>query len=260
MVASRALTLAALMTTLAGPAAAAGPPFELAVKLDHAFGASRGTLVIDRDGVKYRTADRKDAREWSYLDLKQVQVRSTRKIVIASYEDRGRLRLGADRTFEFELTAGAIDPELVAFLLERIERPVVTAVMPPLPLAPQFKLPVKHQRHRRGSEGNLLIYATGVAYLTELDQDARYWRFRDLYSVLPLDRYRLELRAFEGGEGTRPFIFELKTDLPADVYETLWQRVNRPALARDMEAATGRRTAADRRATNTCALAYIAGR
>lgn len=231
MVARRTLTFAALIATLtAGPAAAAGPPFELAVKLDHAFGASRGTLVFDRDGVEYRTADREDAREWTYLDLKQVQVRSTRKIAIASYEDRGRLRLGADRTFEFALTSDAIGPDLVAFLLERLERPVVTAVMPPLPLAPQFKLPVKHQRHRRGSEGTLLLYSSGVAYLTEREEDARYWRFRDLYSVLPLDRYRLELRAFEGGEGTRPFIFELKTDLPADVYEALWHQVNRPAV------------------------------
>lgn len=211
---------------------AAGPPFELAVKQDRVFGSKHGTLVFTDEAVEYRTPDEDEARQWSYLDLKQVRVLSPADIALATYEDRGRLKLGADRTYQFEVTEGAIGSDLVEFLLARIDRPVVTAVLPPLPAQPRFRLPVKHQRFGTGSEGNLLLYDQGLAYATEREHDARYWRLRDLYAVLALDRYRLEIRAYEGDAGeTRPFTFQLKTELPADMYEALWQAVNRPALA-----------------------------
>lgn len=218
----------------AGPAWAAtpaGPPFELAVKRDHVFGASRGTLVFDATSVEYRTTDRKDARRWSYEQIKQVQVRSPRRIHFLTYEDQGWLKLGADRTFEFEVTRGSVGPDIVAFLLDRIDRAVVTAVMPPLPDEPPLaRVPVKHQRRGRGSEGALILYGDRLVYLTERDGEARHWRWGDLFSVLRLDRDRLEVRAYEGGGGkTRPFVFELQAELPPDAYDALWQRVTRGA-------------------------------
>ena len=226
------LTLATVVLALTAWAAeAAGPPFDLAVKKDQFFGASRGTLVFAEDAVEYKTNDKNDARRWTYLKIKQVQVRSPRRIDILTYEDQGRMRLGADRTFEFELTQGAIGSDLIAFLLERIERPVVTAVMPPLPSDPLFRVPVKHQRQGRGSEGTLVLYGDRLVYLTERDDDARHWWFADIFSVLRLDRDRFEVLAYEGGGGRmRPFIFELKSDLPDGFYDALWQQVNRPTL------------------------------
>jgi len=227
---SRVFALSAAFVVGAGlPVRAAAPPFEFAVKKDHLFGASRGTLVFDVEKVEYRTTDRRDARQWSYLQIKQVQVRSPRRIHVLTYEDQGWLKLGADRTFEFELTQGTVSPDFVAFLLERMDRPVVTAVMPPLAEHPQFRIPVKHQRRGRGSEGMLLLYPDRLVYLTEREGEARHWRFADLFSVLRLDRDRLEVRAYEGGSGaTRPFVFELKVALPSSAYDTLWRHVNRP--------------------------------
>lgn len=212
-------------------AEAAGPPFELAVKKDHLFGSSRGTLVFTVDGAEYRTSDQDDARRWTYEDIKQVQVLSPTRVAILSYEDRGRLKLGADRTFEFEIVRGGVAPDLVAFLLDRIPRPVVTSVLPPMPASgtPVFHVPVKHQRARRGSDGTLVLYDDRLVYLTEREADARYWRLADLYSVLRVDRYRLEVVAYEGGSGnTRRFVFELKADLAQSAYEALWVRVNPP--------------------------------
>jgi hypothetical protein len=223
----------ALLLGAAWSVHAAGPPFELAVKQDEPFGGSKGTLVFAEHTVEYRTADQDEVRQWSYLDLKQVRVVSPTDIELATYADQGRLKLGADRTYHFDVTQAAIGSDLVEFLLARVDRPLVTAVLPALPLQPRFRVPVKYQRFGKGSEGALLLYDQGLAYVTERERDARYWRFRDLFSILSLDRYRLELRAYEGDGGeTRPFTFQLKTELPADMYEALWRATNLPSPTR----------------------------
>ena len=227
------LMIAAIVIILIPPdwAAAAGPPFELTVKKDQVWGASRGTLVAGQDGIEYRTTDRDDVRSWSYEDIKQIQILSPTRIKVLTYEDQGKLRLGADRAFQFELVGGTVSPELVAFLLDRTGRSVVTAVMPRIEGEPLFRANVKHQRQGRGSEGALVLYDTQLLYLTERAGESRHWRFADLYSVLRLDRHRLEIRAYEGGSGdTRSFVFELKSDLSDSFYDALWTRVNRTAF------------------------------
>jgi hypothetical protein len=212
-------------------AAEAGPPFELSVKRDRLLGGSKGTLIFAEDTIEYRTMDKDDARRWAYDDVKQVQILSPTRIAVLTYEDRGFLRLGADRTFDFKILQNSVSSELATFLLERISRPIVTAVMPRYSGNPIFRVRVKHQRQGRGSEGALVLYEGQLLYLTEKEDDNRYWRFPDIYSVLQLDRYRLQITAYEGGSGeTRPFVFELKSDLPEGFYDALWARVNQPAL------------------------------
>ncbi len=213
-------------------ASAAGPPFELAVKKDHLFGSSKGTLVFDAESVEYRTADKDDARRWKYPDVKQVQILAPTRIAVFTYEDQGRLKLGADRTFRFEVVEGAVPPELVAFLFDRSPQPVVTAVMPPASSTPPlYRVPVKYERGGRGSDGTLLLHEEGLVYLTEAEGHARYWRLADVFAILQLDRYRLEVLAYEGGSGeTRRFTFQVKTELPEGFYEALWARVNPPTL------------------------------
>jgi len=221
-----------LALIVATSAEAASPPFELAVKRDRALGSSRGTLVFAEHGAEYRSDNKDDARHWTYEDIKQVQVLSPTRVAILTYEDRGRLRLGADRTFEFEITQGRVDPALVAFLLERISRSVVTSVFPPTVAneTPVFRVPVKHQRGRRGTNGALLLYDDRLVYVTETESDARFWRLDDIASVLRVDRSRLEVVVYEGGSNnTRQFMFELKADLSEGAYDALWVRVNPPA-------------------------------
>ena len=227
------LMIATIVIILISPdwAAAAGPPFELTVKKDQVWGASRGTLVVGQDGIEYRTTDKDDVRSWSYEDVKQLQIQSPTRIRVLTYEDQGKLRFGADRSFQFEVVGGTVSSELVTFLMDRTSRSVVTAVMPRIEGEPLFRANVKHQRQGRGSEGALVLYDTQLMYLTERVGESRQWRFADLYSVLRLDRYRLEIRAYEGGGGdTRSFVFELKRDLPDGFYDALWTRVNRTAF------------------------------
>lgn len=214
-------------------AAAAGPPFELSVQRDRLVGGSKGTLVFTTDGVEYRTPNQEDVRRWAYDDIRQLQIQSPTRIVVMTYEDQGVLKLGADRTFEFRVMHTPVSSELVTFLLERIDRPIVSAVVPVINSDPIFRVRVKHQRWGRGSEGTLVMYDQQLVYVTEQEEHGRYWRFADISSVLQLDRYRLQLTAYEGGgASTRTFVFELKSDLPEELYDALWARVNPPALQR----------------------------
>ena len=234
-------TIAATLIILGyvSAAAAAGPPFELAVERDRLVGDSKGTLVFTADGIEYQTPKKDDARRWAYDDIKQLQILSPTRVAVLTYEDRGVLKLGEDRTFEFKVVQASVSSELVTFLLERIDRPIVTAVMPAYDGNPLFRVRVKHQRWGRGSEGTLVMYDTRLVYLTEQEANSRYWRFRDIYSVLRLDRYRLQVTTYEGGSGsTRTFVFELKSDLPDEFYDALWARVNPPALERAQTAGT----------------------
>ncbi|MBI3047811.1 MAG: hypothetical protein HYY76_05825 [Acidobacteria bacterium] len=223
--------IAATLISVASVSAAAGPPFELSVERDRLFGGSAGTLAFTADGIEYRTSDTGDARRWAYDEVKQVQILSPTRIAVLTYEDRGRWRFGADRTFEFTIVGEAVSAELVTFLLERIERPVVTAVMPQYSGEPLFRVRAKHQRQGRGSDGTLVLYDRQLLYVSEEEDASRYWRFADIFSVLKLDRYRLQVTVYEGGSGnTRAFVFELKSDLPEGFYDALWARVNPPAL------------------------------
>jgi hypothetical protein len=226
-----AIAVTLIMLGSVPSAVAAEPLFELSVKRDQFFGGSAGTLVFTADGIEYLTTDTHDARRWTYDDVKQVQILSPTRVAVLTYEDRGMLRLGADRTFDFEVVKSAVSSELVTFLLRRVERPIVTAVMPQYGGEPLFRVHVKHQRDHRGSEGTLVMYDRQLLYLTEQEQDSRYWRFSDIESVLRLDRFRLQVTVFEGGSGdTRTFMFELKSDLPEGFYDALWARVNPPGL------------------------------
>jgi len=220
---------AAALLLPASPSTAQGPPFELGVERSERFGGSSGTLIFSADALEYLTTDRDDARRWTYDDVKQLQVLSPTRISVRTYEDRGGLRFGADRTFDFTVVRGAASTELVTFLLERIDRPVVSAVMPQYAGEPLARVRVKHLRQQRGSEGTLLLFDRRLVYLTEQDEASRYWRFRDIESVLRLDRFRLQIAVYEGS-GTRPFVFELKSDLPDGFYDLLWARVNPPGL------------------------------
>lgn len=236
----RLVKMIALATAVSTAPAVAQDPYELTVKADHLIGASRGTLVFDRDSVEYRTTDRDDARKWRYDDIKQLQLLGPRHLQVLTFEEHGRLKLWKDRTFDFEVVGGTVSPELVAFLLTRIDRSLVTAVMPPdCGCEPLARIPARHER-RHGSEGSLLAYADHLAYVSEGAEASRYWRYGDVASVVKLDPYRLVVSAYEGGAGeVRPFVFDLKHELPDDVYAVLWARVNpplRPSGATDTKA------------------------
>ena len=218
--------------------AAVAQPFELTVKKDRLFGASEGTLVFTADGVDYRTKDVEDTRQWVYADVKQILILSSTHVAIATYEDQGWLKLGADRAFDFEVTGEPVSEALVTFLLDRVRQPLVVALVPTHDEAPHVRVPVKLRQRLRGSQGTLELWDDHVVYRTDEDARSRVWRLSDLHLVFQPDRHRLTVAAYEGGgDRTRTFEFELKQPLPPGALEAIWERMHGPSWAR-----VGRRT------------------
>lgn len=191
-------------------------------------GGSHGILAFTTDGIAFQAADAKKARQWPYRELKQVRVVSPREIALDTYEDGSRWRFGADRTVEFKVTEGAIDGRLVTHLLQHVQRPVSSAVMPAGLEEPSVRVAAKHLRGTRGTQGTLVIYPSGLAYETASEGGSRYWRPGDLESILRTSPRSLLIDVYESGR-VRPFAFELKEPLPDGAFDALWEQVNRPA-------------------------------
>ena len=191
-------------------------------------GGSHGTLAFTTDGIVFQAADAKKARQWPYRELKQVRVLSAREIALDTYEDGSRWRFGADRTVEFKVTEGAIDGRLVTHLLQHVQRPVSSAVMPAGLEEPSVRVAAKHLRGTKGTQGTLVVYPSGLAYETASEGGSRYWRLDDVDSILRTSPRGLLVDVYESGR-VRPFAFELKEALPDTAFDALWQQVNPPA-------------------------------
>lgn len=242
----RGLIIVAAMSSVLGPAAAAyGQPFVLAAREDKAFGSRPGTLRIEAGGVVFETPSPKHARRWAFDDVRQVRVESSRHLVIETYQSRGWRRLGASRTYAYTMST-PIEPQVVAFLLEQLTKPVVTAVLPPREAPAAFTVSVHHEG--TDTDGILALYDDGLAFDTARDGYARFWRWSDLDSVLRQDRYRLAVDAFEGTrEHVRPFLFTLKGNLPPGMYDEVWKQINRRSAGPHAGAPAGHRPAGEER-------------
>lgn len=206
----------------------AAQPFELAVRKDQVFGARRGMLVFTIDDVAYRTPDGQDARQWAYDDVKQIQILSPTRVRVVTYEDQGWFKLGADRTYDFEVTGEPVSEDLVAYLLDRVSEPLVMAVVPEVDSDPLFQVPVKLRQRIRGSHGSLELLGDRLVYRTDRTDHTRVWRLGDLYLVFQPDRHRLTVQAYEGGgDQTRAFEFDLKRPLPPGALEVIWKGMYR---------------------------------
>jgi hypothetical protein len=211
------------------PARAAQAPFTYDAKEDHRFGSTRGTLTVGDEGVAFAAPNGKDGRRWTFDAIQQIRL-APRQIEITTYEDRGRLSTGGGRVYRYAVTGAAVDAALADFLLARVHVPVVSAVLPSAAKDAEISVPAHHERRRGGADGTLVATPAGVAFVTSRAGEARFWRYADLSAVLAIDRYRLQLSAYEGSPGeTRPYVFSLKAPLDTRAYDLLWQRINRPA-------------------------------
>lgn len=220
------LLLALSVSSFAPPVAAPRQSDAFAITAQHKrfIGGPQGTLVIDADGIAFRSTPDKSLR-WSYLDLQQIRIVSPTRLIVVTYREHqrsGNAHTSGGPSYSFE-TAAPLPAATVQFLLDRFQRPMVSVVMPTRPGTAQARVAVKQHR----DEGELALYDDGLAYVTGYKQESRFWRFRDLFSVLRLDRYRLQVTAYDGRAGrVRTFTFELKADLPQTMYDAIWQRVN----------------------------------
>lgn len=205
----------------------------LAVKHDHLFGSCEGQLIFTESGVDYQTNKADHARHWRYEDIQQIGL-EPKKIEILTYHDRALL-LGKDQRFEFGVTEGQVPDSLRTYLETRLARPVVSSVLPP-EAQPRHRIPVRHRKTVSGTEGALELYDTYLVYRTSETRDSRVWRYDDLLSIGSTGPYQLRITALErtGGEygDGKNFVFDLKARLSEQIYDFLWNKVNRPRIDR----------------------------
>ena len=201
--------------------------FKYSVRHRHVMKDCRGMLLINQDGVEYKASKTTDSRKWTFNDIRALEIKSPTEISIITYEDQKRWA-GKDRIFEFSLLEQKATPELSAFLLSRVKRPMKLAVLPEDSGKPEYEIPVKHLRPISGSRGTLKIYSDKVIYATTTVGDSRYWRIQDIERFSQPDRFRFEIVSYapKAGGPTEAYSFQLMEDLPEGVYDYLWVRLH----------------------------------
>jgi hypothetical protein len=193
--------------------------FVFTVKQDRLWDG-KGTLIIAAERIEFRAEKAKDARRWSYPDIKGIDIVSPRKLLIKTYESQV-WRLGADRAYSFQLLQGEITEEIYQFLLGKINKPITTRVIFSV-AAPIYQWPVRHRHRLGGCQGVLKIAADRIVYETEQRTDRRIWFYKDIESVGSSGPFDLRITTY-----TETFTFDLKERLKEAEYTDLWERVNR---------------------------------
>lgn len=226
------MRIATLLSSLAAWPGVVSPvaaqPGGIEVREDTVISRDRGTLRVDADGVSFDANDADHSRHWTFAEIRQLRIESSRRVVVETYQSRGWRGLGHSQSYHYR-TIAPVTPAWVADALSHITRAVVTSVIPPRAAPAAFTVTVNHEG--TDTAGQLAIYPDGVAFETSRDGFARFWRFADLDAVLLQDRYRVLVAAYEGPrEHVRPFLFTLKHELPPGFYDHLWQQLNKRPL------------------------------
>ena len=226
----RVVNALALSILVLGSRAAFAQQFRYPVEHDHTFKSCKGELVINRDGVEYRTGNKEHARKWSYTDIRMIKLVSPRKLEVISYES-SRMKFGGDKTFEFKVLTGGVTKEVSDFLLSRVGRPLATSFVASEE-KPRFEIPVRHRHSFGGDQGRLKIYADRVIYESEKQAGSRYWRWSDVKGISRTGPYQFSITTFEPqlGGPTKTYNFDLKEPMGDSMYDYLWAQVYRPTL------------------------------
>jgi len=192
-----------------------------------------GELIFGETGIEYRAKEKKNARTWKYEDIQQLGLLSPKELTILTYED-SKWKLGKDLFYRFKITTGEITPALWVQLQAKLNRPVVSALIPP-DIASRFTIPVKHLRGFRGTQGTLEIGDQYVIYKTDAPKDSRIWRYQDISSIGTTGPYQLRLTSMDRAEGEfggeRNFVFSLKERLAPEAYDFIWWKINGPQIS-----------------------------
>ena len=198
------------------------------VKHQHAVGSCQGQLIVGETDVRYESDYRTDSRIWTYSQLKKVERREPRQLVIYTYEDQ-TLQFGRDKPFDFEFLDGSVTDELFNFMVSRLGRGPEPAP-PAIPPGGRYELAAKHTHMLGGCEGTLKITDTYIEYVTKHSSDHRVWKYLDIKRIDRQSAYRLDLYTYEDQTlqlgRDKVFHFELKEPLEPAVYEFIRHHMN----------------------------------
>lgn len=190
-----------------------------------------GTLKVDEQGIVFRKQVKKkpaQLRVWSYEHLQEVKV-SDNKLLLVTYEDSPRWKLGVDRSFTFQLADPQKDFRDVHELLhQKLDQRFVSA-MAEAPSEFEWKVLVKKLGLVKGSEGTLYVASDRVVYHSALPGQSRTWRMQDLENVNSSGPFELTLTTHERARSSlgsqRAFNFRLKEAVDQSRVDALWRRL-----------------------------------
>lgn len=209
--------------------------FRYAVEHDHLIKSCKGELIINNEGVEYRTENKDHVRKWTYTDIRMIKLDSPKKVEVLTYESK-RLTLGRDEIFEFKVLSGEVAKEVSEFLLARVSRPLATSFVQTEDKA-QYEFPVRHRHQLSSCQGTLRIYEDKVIYESGKAANSRYWRLSDIQSFSRTGPYQFSITTFEPkfGGPTKTFNFDLKDKMDDVVYDYLWEKINKVNYPRSAE-------------------------
>jgi hypothetical protein len=203
-------------------AALGAADMQFPVRHEHVRKGCYGTMLVTAEGITFK-GPKKHAWTWRYRDIEQLKL-SPGRLDVLTYEDR-RLRLGADHVYTF---TGSIPTTVYAFWKDRLDQRFVAAVAEP---ARGWRLPVKHLRRIRGSQGYLEFGPDRIVYTTDTKGEARTWRYQDIEGISSSGPFQLTITSFERARlhyGDRKgFNFQLKEPLSEARYDQLWLQIQK---------------------------------
>jgi hypothetical protein len=178
--------------------------------------SARGSLTISAEGVDFHSA-KEDPIHLAFEDIRTVDLPSSRKLSLATYENR-RWHLPGERPLDFELR-NAMPPEVAAELVRLVDKPAINGI--PLIEAASFAtVAARHPTRTGGSNGVLRFRDGGIDYVTAKGNDSRSWRWADIQTIAHPEPYRLRIDGY-----LETFDFELKHSLTKEIFDRLWDHV-----------------------------------
>jgi hypothetical protein len=173
-----------------------------------------GTLVVDQEGVEFRSA--KFTQRWPNIEIHTFDL-FLRELTITSYQNRHWHEPGEQR-FQFTLSE-PMPPEIAAQFTQRVGKPVRNGV--PLPsVAELSEIRAHHRMWSGGSNGTLRLRDTGIDYITPDGRDSRAWRWADIQTIANPNPYELRVTGYR-----ETVEFDLKQTLSRSLFELMWDRL-----------------------------------
>jgi hypothetical protein len=214
LIVSAVLTVCGI-AALPTPSRAQAAQWQTPAKWHRTFQKSElGTLVLDGDGVKFRSAHLN--QRWRYIDIHTFDL-SQRELTLLTYQNRPRHEPG-ERPFRFTL-AEPMPAEIAAQFTELVGKPVRNG-NPMTTAEAMVEIPAHHRVWSGGSNGILRLKAEGIDYVTENGRDSESWRWVDIQTIANPEPYEFRITGYREIAD-----FDLKEPLSRAVFEKLWDRL-----------------------------------
>ena len=188
--------------------------------------AVRGTLLLDDEGVEFRSA--KSSQRWAYVEIYSFNL-SAKELTLTGYQNRPWHEPG-EVTFHFTWSE-PMPAEIAALFADRVQKPVRNGI--PFPsVAAVSEIPAHHRMWSGGSNGTLRLKDSGIDYVTENGRDSRTWPWTDIQTIANPNPYEFRVAGFR-----EVVEFDLKQPMPRHLFELMWDHLYSADL--DLSAAGG---------------------